>query len=349
MSIMKYLPALLFTLFLQQATAQDTTGYQEPFRPQFHFTPARNWTNDPNGLVWYKGEYHLFYQYNPFGDTWGHMSWGHAISRDLIHWKHQPLAIPEDEHNMIFSGSCVIDKNNSSGFAMKRGQAPMVAIYTAHIIPDKTKPDDYLQNQHIAYSLDQGKTWTKYSGNPILDLHKKDFRDPFVFWYTAKKKWVMCTVLPHEHLVQFYGSPDLKTWTHLSDFGPAGDTTDIWECPGITQVPVTGQPRKSKWVLFNSQQTAMQYFVGEFDGTSFHNENPPRVILRPDYGPDYYAAVLYNNLPSGHAPVLLGWANNWQYAQSIPTAPWRSAMALPRTLALTKKEDAWLLLQQPVE
>ncbi|MBO9199748.1 MULTISPECIES: glycoside hydrolase family 32 protein [Niastella] len=329
--------------------AQTKPAYKEPYRPQYHFSPHHNWTNDPNGLVYYKGEYHLFYQYNPMGNTWGHMSWAHAISKDLVHWQSLPLAIPEDEKNMIFSGSCVVDKNNSSGFAQKPGQIPLVAVYTAHIIPDKSKPDDYLQNQHIAYSLDDGRTWTKYSGNPVLDLHKKDFRDPKVFWYEPGKKWIMVTVLPNEHIVQFHGSADLKTWSHLSDFGPAGDTNGIWECPDLLQVPVIGQAGKNKWVLLNSQQFTMQYFVGEFDGTVFHNETPSDTVLRPDYGPDFYAGITYNNLPFGHDPVLLGWANNWKYAQNIPTSPWRSAMSLPRSLRLKKDGNTWTLLQQPVK
>lgn len=224
----------------------------------------------------------------------------------------------------------------------------MIAVYTAHIIPDSTKPDDYLQNQHIAYSLDNGRTWTKYANNPVLDIHKKDFRDPKVFWHEPTKKWIMALVLPTEHIAQLYGSPDLKQWTHLSDFGPAGDTNDIWECQDLLQVPVEGAPGKSKWVLINSQQTTMQYFVGEFDGTRFINENPPNKILRPDYGPDYYAAITYNNLPAGHPPVLLGWANNWKYAQSIPTDPWRSMMSLPRKLSLKKEGDTWILFIKPV-
>jgi fructan beta-fructosidase len=344
----KLLILATFATLLNVAYAQKNL-YKEKYRPQFHFSPRKNWTNDPNGLVYFDGEYHLFYQYNPYGNKWGHMSWGHAISRDLVHWKHLPLAIPEKDSVMIFSGSAVVDRNNSSGFAKKTGQIPMVAIYTAHIIADASNPDNYRQEQHIAYSLDRGRTWTKYSGNPVLDIHKKDFRDPKVFWYEKDKKWVMAVVLPHDHIVQFYSSPNLKQWTHLSDFGPAGDVENIWECPDLFQAPVEtliAPFDQKKWVLINSQQTTMQYFVGEFDGKTFHNENPPQKIYRPDYGPDYYAAVTYN-LPSNQAPVLLGWANNWTYANDIPTFPWKSAMALPRGLTLKHAGNEWLLTQQP--
>ena len=276
------------------------------------------------------------------------MSWAHSVSPDLVHWKHLPLAIPEKDSIMIFSGSAVVDKNNSTGFATKAGQIPMVAIYTAHIIPDSSDKESYRQEQHIAYSLDKGRTWTKYSGNPVLDIHKKDFRDPKVSWYDKGKKWVMAVVLPHEHIVQFYSSKDLKQWEHLSDFGPAGDDTNIWECPDLLQVPIENEPGKKKWVLINSQQTTMQYFVGEFDGTKFINENPADKIYRPDYGPDYYAAVTYN-LPATQQPVLLGWANNWSYANDIPTFPWKSAMALPRSLSLKKAGGEWVLIQKPVD
>jgi fructan beta-fructosidase len=341
--------SLLFLLlsFLSISIVAQNNLYQEKYRPQFHFSPVKNWTNDPNGLVYFDGEYHLFYQYNPYGNKWGHMTWGHAVSADLVRWKHLPLAIPEKDSIMIFSGSAVVDKNNSSGFAKKKGQIPMIAVYTAHIIPDPAKPDNYRQEQHIAYSLDKGRTWTKYKGNPVLDLHKKDFRDPKVFWYDRDKKWVMAVVLPHEHIVQFYSSKDLKQWTYLSDFGPAGDTENIWECPDLLKVPVNNAGKK-KWVLLNSQQTTMQYFVGEFDGKTFHNENPAGKIYRPDYGPDYYAAVTYN-LPANQPPVLLGWANNWEYANDIPTFPWKSAMALPRNLSLEKRGNEYLLVQYPVE
>ncbi|HEX4849542.1 MAG TPA: glycoside hydrolase family 32 protein [Puia sp.] len=327
--------------------AQNAT-YTEKYRPRFHFTPAINWTNDPNGLVYYKGTYHLFYQYNPYGIKWGHMSWGHAESHDLIHWKHLPVALTEKDGTMIFSGSAVIDEKNTTGFGKKENEIPMVAIYTGHYIADSKNVEDYLQSQQVAYSLDDGKTWIKYSDNPVLDMHKKDFRDPCVFWYEPGKKWVMAVVLPHEHITQFYSSPNLKKWEHLSDFGPAGDVKDIWECPSLLQVPIAGSSGKKKWVLFNSQQTTMQYFVGEFDGTHFVNENPSSNIYRPDYGPDYYAGITYNHLPENHLPILMGWANNWTYGADIPTYPWRSMMGLPRELILHKKNNEWILYQQPV-
>jgi fructan beta-fructosidase len=346
---MRLLALLIVLNFSASLFAQQNfhTGYKEAYRPQLHFSPAKNWTNDPNGPVYYKGEYHLFFQYNPFGDTWGHMSWGHTVSKDLIKWKQLPLAIPEDSNNMIFSGSCVIDKENTSRFATKPGQVPMVATYTAHIIPDKSKPDDYWQNQHIAFSLDNGRTWKKYKGNPVLDQHKKDFRDPNVFWYGPEKKWIMAVVLPHEHKVQFYSSKNLKQWDHLSDFGPAGDTSDIWECPGLLKVPVVGKANEFKWVLINSQQTTMQYFVGNFDGKYFKSENPAGLVLRPDYGADNYAGIPYNNIPAGQAPIFIGWANNWKYAAATPTSPWRCAMTLPREMSLKKINGVWYLLQQP--
>ncbi|MBL7749717.1 MAG: glycoside hydrolase family 32 protein [Chitinophagaceae bacterium] len=336
------LPFLLALLYVQLSVAQQNVFYKEPYRPQYHFTPAIHWMNDPNGLVYHKGEYHLFYQFNPFGNKWGHMSWGHAVSSDLIRWQHLPLAIPEEKDTMIFSGSCVVDEHNSSGFATQPGQVPMVAIYTAHI-------EGKNQSQHIAYSLDDGRTWTKYNANPVLDLGKKDFRDPKVFWYKPQQKWVMAVVLPIEKQAQFYSSKDLKQWQLMSSFGPAGDTTGIWECPDLFEVPVKDEPGKTKWVLMHSPAPYMQYFIGEFDGYTFTNSNPTGKIYRPDYGPDYYAAIVYNNLPTGQKPVSIGWVNNWNYAQDIPTTPWKSAMSLPRELSVKKINNEWILLQEPVE
>jgi fructan beta-fructosidase len=319
----------------------QTKLYTEQYRPQFHFSPATNWCNDPNGLVYNNGTYHLFYQHNPFGNQWGHMTWAHATSKDLVHWKHLPIAIPEEDGIMIFSGTCVVDKNNTSGFG-KNGKIPMIAVYTGHI-------ENVNQSQHIAYSLDDGVTWTKYSGNPVLDLHKKDFRDPKIFWHEPKKYWVMAVMLPVEHIVQFYSSKNLKDWKHLSDFGPAGDTSGVWECPDLTQVPVEGMPGKKKWLLQMSMNATMQYYVGEFDGEKFINENPADKINRPDYGPDYYAAIAYNQLPATVLPTAIGWINNWNYANDIPTIPWKSAMSLPRTLSVKKTGNEWMLIQKPVD
>lgn len=334
----KLMPVLLL---LSTTVAAQTKLYTEQYRPQFHFTPATNWCNDPNGLVYNNGIYHLFYQHNPFGNVWGHMTWGHATSTDLIHWKHLPIAIPEEKDTMIFSGTCVVDKKNTSGFG-KNGKIPMVAVYTAHI-------ENVNQSQHIAYSLDEGVTWTKYNHNPILDLHKKDFRDPKIFWYEPKKYWVMALMLPVEHIMQLYSSANLKDWKHLSDFGPAGDTSGVWECPDLTQVPLEGMPGKKKWLLQMSMNATMQYFVGEFDGVHFKNENSATQIVRPDYGPDYYAAIAYNQLPAAHLPTAIGWINNWYYANDIPTTPWKSAMSMPRTLSVKKENGQWVLLQQPVK
>ncbi|MBC7827780.1 MAG: glycoside hydrolase family 32 protein [Chitinophagaceae bacterium] len=343
---MKNLAILILIIFFF-SNVYSQPAYKEKYRPQFHFTPAKNWMNDPNGLVYHNGEYHLFYQHNPFGNRWGHMSWGHAVSNNLMHWKHLPVAISEKDSVAIFSGSAVIDKTNTTGFAKNATDVPMVAIYTAHIIADSTKPDNYRQEQHIAYSLDNGRTFTKYSGNPVLDIGKKDFRDPKVFWHEPTKKWIMLVVLAQEHIIKFYSSPDLKKWTHTSDFGPAGDYSEIWECSDLLEVSVENEPGNKKWVLINSQQYGMQYFVGEFDGNKFVSKNPANKIYRPDYGPDYYAGITYNNLPDGHPPILIGWINNWKYANDIPTDPWKSAMAFPRMLSLEKRNNEWILLSNP--
>ena len=339
---MKIVGAFLFTLIAALPSFSQQPSYNEKYRPAYHYTPLKNWINDPNGLVYYAGEYHMFYQYNPFGDVWGHMSWGHAVSPDLVHWKELPVAIPEEGDVMIFSGSAVIDINNTSGFATKKGEVPMVAIYTGHI-------EGKSQSQHLAYSLDKGRTWKKYAGNPVLDLGKKDFRDPKVFWYEPGKKWVMAVVLSIEKKAQLYSSSNLKEWTFMSSFGPAGDTSGIWECPDLFRVPIVDSPGKYKWVFMHSPAPYMQYFVGEFDGFRFINENPAGTIYRPDYGPDYYAAIVYNNLPPGQPPVSIGWINNWKYAKLIPVSPWRGAMSLPRQIGVKKFGNEWILIQKPIE
>lgn len=253
--------------------------YTEQYRPQFHFSPERNWMNDPNGMVFHDGEYHLFYQYNPFGDTWGHMSWGHAVSPDMVHWEHLPVALLEEDGVMIFSGSAVVDRDNTSGFGTT-DNPPLVAIYTGHYT------EQPLQNQHIAYSTDRGRTWTKYEGNPVLDIGLRDFRDPKVMWHEATGRWVMTVTLPTDRKVRFYGSPNLKDWTLLSEFGPAGAVRGIWECPDLFPLPVEGGGEK--WVLIVNiggdavaGGSGCQYFVGTFDGETFIEDAPAQSTSTP--------------------------------------------------------------------
>jgi len=343
------LVVLLITMPGTLVHAQHTPTYTEPQRPQFHFSPAMNWMNDPNGLVYYDGEYHLFYQHNPYGIQWGHMSWGHAVSTDLVHWTHLPVAIPETDGVMAFSGSAVVDHNNTSGFGTA-DNPPMVAIYTGH------QSDN--QSQHIAYSTDRGRTWTLYEGNPVLDIDRANFRDPNVLWYAPEEKWVMVVALPNDHKVQFYESSNLKEWSLMSTFGPAGATSGIWECPDLFQLPVDGNPNDTRWVLqvdLNPGSIAGgsggQYFVGVFDGTTFTRTDAaePGEANWVDYGKDFYAAIDWANLPDADGRhIWVGWMNNWQYAQDIPTYPWRSAQSIPRTLALRSTGDGVRLVQQPV-
>lgn len=249
--------------------------YREPYRPQFHFTPERNWMNDPNGMVFYDGEWHLFYQYNPAGNTWGHMSWGHAVSRDLVHWQHLPLALAEEDGVMIFSGSAVVDWKNTSGFGQD-GKPPLVAIYTGH--------REGRQDQRLAFSNDRGRTWTKFSDNPVLDLKMADFRDPKVFWHAASSRWIMTVALATEKKVHFYSSPDLKKWKYVGEFGPAGAIDGLWECPDLFPLRVGGDEMKdgeTKWVLIVNINpggpaggSGCQYFVGSFDGQKFTADPP---------------------------------------------------------------------------
>ncbi|WUH89702.1 GH32 C-terminal domain-containing protein [Streptomyces sp. NBC_00433] len=252
-----------------------TSPGSEPYRPRIHYTPAQNWMNDPNGLIFYKGRYHLFYQYNPSGNTWGNMSWGHAVSTDLVHWKELPLAIPQDDQEMVFSGSVVLDRNNTSGLGTSR-KPPLVAVYTSNY------KQTGKQAQSLAYSTDEGLTWTKYSGNPVLDIGSTNFRDPKVFWQQATHRWLMVVALSDQHKVRFYSSPDLKSWTALSDFGPAGATGGLWECPDLFELPVAGAGHRHKWVLVVNINpggiaggSGAQYFTGDFDGTRFTSDDPP--------------------------------------------------------------------------
>ena len=510
-----FVPVALLTA----AAVQAAPTYREPWRPQFHFTPATNWMNDPNGMVFHDGEYHLFYQFNPFGIKWGHMSWGHAVSKDLVRWEHLPIALYEENDVMIFSGSAVVDWKNTSGFG-RDGKPPLVAIYTGHYTK---KP---LQNQHIAYSNDRGRTWTKFTGNPVLDIGEKDFRDPKVMWHEPTSRWVMTVAWPVQRKVRFYSSPDLKQWTHLSDFGPAGSTNGIWECPDLFPLAVENDKianRKSeiisqRWALIvnvgsgaPAGGSGCQYFVGDFDGMKFTlddsypkatkelvpdgriiadfegddyanwratgdafgaapargriggqqtvdgfrgrglvnsflggdksegtltspefeithdhlnfligggnhagktclnlhvdgrivrtatgdaaerlgwkswdvrefrgkkatleiadkhtggwghinvdqiflSDAPARPASQPalwaDYGRDFYAAVSWSDVPKRDGRRLwLGWMSNWDYANDVPTSPWRSAMSVPRELLLRSAPEGLRLVQSPV-
>ena len=339
---------LVVRYFAQNAPAD----YQQPYRPQFHFSPREHWTNDPNGVVFFEGEYHLFYQYNPFGDVWGHMSWGHAVSRDLLHWQELPVALSEENGIMIFTGSTVVDEFNTSGFCAD-GKPCLVAVYTGHT------PEDgghrALQTQNLAYSNDRGRTWTKYRDNPVLNLNASDFRDPDVFWSKQARRWVMVVALPNDHKVLFYGSSNLKNWEQLSAFGPAGATGGQWECPTMVELPLDATKR-TRWVLKVGLNpgalqggSGEQYFVGTFDGTRFVNDNPPATTLWTDYGKDCYCALAFNGTERRGDRVMIGWMNNWQYAGKVPTKPWRGQMTVPRSLALATLPEGVRLVQRPVE
>jgi fructan beta-fructosidase len=331
-------------------------AFDEPLRPQFHFTPPINWMNDPNGLVFHDGEYHLFYQYNPAGNEWGHMSWGHAVSPDLVHWQHLPLAIPETDTEMAFSGCCVVDHANTSGLGSD-GQAPMVAIYTGHA-PGR-------QVQNIAFSLDRGRSWKPYAGNPVLDEGLADFRDPKVFWHEPTQRWVMVVSRAIERVLVLYGSHNLTEWTELSRFGPAGALNKPnWECPDLFELPLLDEQGKaiageSRWVLevdigggAIAGGSGSEYFVGHFDGEQFQAEQAARWV---DYGRDFYAPVSWDNIPADDGRrIWIGWMNNWE-TSLVPTSPWRGAMTVPRSLALkrvafnTEEPAVITLIQQPVE
>ena len=334
---------LVLSLFALQLSAQDNQTETPQWRPVYHFTPQKNWTNDPNGLIYLNGEYHLYNQQNPFENKWGHMSWGHATSKDLIHWNHLPIAIPEKidkDTTWIFSGCAVWDKNNSSGFCKSEGC--IVAIYTAD------QPNLKKESQFIAYSNDNGMTYTNYEKNPVIDLQKKDFRDPNVIWLEDQKKWLMTVALPRERKVRFYSSTNLKDWNLLSEFGGnQGDTRRIWECPSLTPLPVDGNPAKIKWLLMVSSgnqnaETGMQYFIGDFDGKSFTNNYPPDNKMFVDYGSTYYAAIPWNNLPDNQH-IMIGWL----VPAKTETYPWRGQMSIPRDLILKTTPDGIRLFQQP--
>ncbi len=309
---------------LKYSDTFDTTN-REQFRPVYHHTPLYGWMNDPNGMFYKDGEWHLCYQYNPYGSLWENMTWGHSVSRDLIHWEHLPNAIEPDAIGTIFSGSCVVDKNNTAGY----GKDAIVAFYT-------TAAEN--QTQSMAYSTDGGRTFSKYEQNPIIATDAPDFRDPKVFWHEESQKWIMLLAVGQE--MHIYSSANLKDWTKESAFGHEyGNHSGVWECPDLVRLPVRGTGEQ-KWMLICNINpggpfggNATQYFVGQFDGHQFTCESKPEVTKWMDYGKDHYATVTFDNAPDNRR-VAIVWMSNWQYANQVPTKQFRSANALPRDLDL---------------
>ena len=309
---------------MKQTEAYDATN-REKFRPQYHHSPAYGWMNDPNGMFYKDGEYHLYYQFNPYGSQWENMTWGHSTTKDLIHWEAQPIAIEPDAIGSIFSGSCVVDKNNTSGF----GKGTIVAFYTSA---------GQHQTQSMAYSTDNGKTFKKYENNPILTSDIPDFRDPKVFWNPEIQKWNLILAAGQE--MRIYSSPNLKDWTYESSFGKEyGNHDGVWECPDLMKLQVRGTD-KQKWMLICNINpggpfggSATQYFVGEFDGHKFTCDTKPEVTKWMDYGKDHYATVTFDNAPDGRK-IAIAWMSNWQYANQVPTKQFRSANSIARDLGL---------------
>lgn len=326
---------------LKMSDSFDMTN-KEKFRPVYHHTPAYGWMNDPNGMFYKDGVYHLYFQYNPYGSVWGNMHWGHSTSTDLMHWKFEGCAIVPDAWGAIFSGSCVVDHENTAGF----GKEAVVAFYTSA----KASPWGDVQSQSMAYSLDNGKTFVKYEGNPILTSSEKDFRDPKVFWYAPGKHWVM--ILAVGQHMEIYSSVNLKEWKKESEFGAMqGAHGGVWECPDLVEIPVEGT-REKKWVLICNLNpggpfggSAAQYFVGSFDGKKFVNESPTQTKWM-DWGKDNYATVTWNNAPDGRC-IALGWMSNWQYANNVPTRQYRSANTLARDLTLYREGQELYLKSTP--
>lgn len=348
-----YLFYFLGSVSVSKVSFLDSDGNDEKYRPAFHFTPDSMWMNDPNGLVFYKGEYHLFYQFHPKSNVWGPMHWGHAVSKDLIQWQHLPIALYPDSLGYIFSGSAVIDWENTSGFGTKENP-PMVAIFTYHNAEKEQLGTNDFQTQGIAYSIDHGRTWEKYAANPVIpNNNHRDFRDPKVIWHPATKKWIM--VLAVKDKAMFYASSDLKSWTFESEYGLKNEKR-LWECPDLFPIKVSGT-NETKWVLVVSMQsgapnggTGTSYFVGDFDGHRFTNSQSDNKQYWLDSGTDNYAMVSWSDMPATDGrKLMLGWMSNWQYAQQVPTKRWRSAMTLPREVTLVKTADnEWKLKSKVV-
>ncbi|MBK7131677.1 MAG: glycoside hydrolase family 32 protein [Bacteroidales bacterium] len=335
------------------ANEKPASYNNEQYRPQYHFSPDSAWMNDPNGMFFLDGEYHLFYQYYPDSTVWGPMHWGHAVSKDMIKWQHLPVALYPDSLGYIFSGSAVVDTKNSSGLGTIQNP-PVVAIYTYHNPVLEKKGSNVFQNQGIAYSTDKGRTWVKYPGNPVLkNPGIRDFRDPKVIWHNATNKWIM--ILAVQDRVHIYSSPDLLDWRFESEFGKGiGAHGGVWECPDLFEIKVTNGDN-SKWVMFVSINpggpdggSATQYFTGDFDGHKFIPDNTNEKWV--DRGRDNYAGVTWSNIPeSDGRRLFIGWMSNWDYANVVPTIKWRSATTVPREISLLKDGKEYILYSNPVQ
>ncbi|WP_440894687.1 glycoside hydrolase family 32 protein [Amphibacillus sp. Q70] len=320
-------------------------------RPRVHFSPKANWINDPNGMAYFEGEYHLFFQYNPKDTVWGPMHWGHAVSKDMIEWEELDIALFPDHLGQIFSGSAVVDWHNTTGFFPEK--PGLVAIFTHHLPGVNGERD--VQTQSLAYSHDRGRTWVKYEGNPVLtDPDLVDFRDPKVFWDPPRKRWIM--VLATGQSVRFYSSQNLKDWQFESKFGDdVGYQAAVWECPDLFELPIEGTNQK-KWTLFVSVGDNPQYnvgskthyFVGDFDGTTFVPDH--KDIRWLDHGKDNYAGVSFSDIPTSDGRrIYMAWMSNWRYANQVPTAGWRGQMTFPRQLSLQTVDGEDVLKQSPVK
>ena len=331
------------SLCWSEISCSDTFSAELSPKPLYHHIPAHGWMNDPNGMFWKDGKYHLFYQSNPYGCTWGNMHWGHSVSEDLIHWEDAGPALAPDAWGYIFSGSAVVDKDNTAGF----GENAVVAFYTS------SKPTRWsdCQTQSIAYSTDGGRTFTKYGSNPVLVSDIQDFRDPKVFWYAPGKHWVM--ILAAGQQMRIYSSRDLKSWTYESSFGQTqGAHGGVWECPDLVELEVEGTGEK-KWVLLCNINpggpfggSATQYFTGSFDGKKFVNE-APTLTKWMDWGKDNYATVTWSNVPDGRC-IAIGWMSNWQYQVDLPQKGYRGTNTIARELSLYERDGVTCLKSAPV-
>lgn len=324
----------------------DTTN-TDYYRPVYHHTPLYGWMNDANGLTYKDGEYHLYFQYNPYGSKWGNMHWGHSVSRDLVHWEHLDPAIARDPMGHIFSGSTIVDTRNSAGF----GKNAIIAFYTSHSVRDGKQ----VQVQCMAYSKDNGRTFTKYKGNPVVTPFDglENFRDPKIFWYEPTKSWYM--IVSADKNMRFYQSKNLKKWTYVSQWGEGfGAQPNQFECPDFFPLPVDGDPARQKYVMivninpgFVFGGSATEYFVGEFDGKEFKCDSKPTTVKWLDWGKDHYATVTFSNL--GGRIVAVPWMSNWQYANVTPIRQYRGANALPRELKLFSNNGETYLSANVVE